>query len=215
MKKIAMFSALVVSAFLFARQADATLITFTSRTTWASNVSGRIFIEDFETDPGGFAAITTPYLTAGRGILMQDLLGPIDFQILPSGSGLVNGTQGPHFRDFGNMMSFSFPGGIDVAAFAFDYFYNRSEEAWQLQVNNVVLTLTPSGTFPSPANFIGIVSTGAPISFFVLTSSAFAQGGLSIDGLSFSPVPEPATLVLFGSGLAALGAGAWRRRHSK
>jgi len=32
---------------------------------------------------------------------------------------------------------------------------------------------------------------------------------------AFTPVPEPGTLVLLGSGLAALGGTAWRRRRQK
>ena len=48
----------------------------------------------------------------------------------------------PHFRAFGNRMSYSFPNGLPVVMFGLDQFYH-DPETWELHVNNLVIELTP------------------------------------------------------------------------
>ena len=62
---------------------------------------------------------------------------------------------------------------------------------------------------PGSGNFVGIVSTDP------IHSATFSQGGISetIGSFLFSPVPEPGTLVLIGSGALLLGRRGARRRE--
>lgn len=69
-------------------------------------------------------------------------------------------------------------------------------------VNSSVFTL--NNNWEVQNNFFGIIDIGMPMSAFYLTSPSYIQRGLSIDNISFSPVPEPATLILLGPGIVGL-----------
>ena len=71
-----------------------------------------------------------------------------------------------------------------MVAFGFFYVFSGPEE-WELHVNDQVVTLTPYELNNYQPNFIGIIDIPNQISSFVLTSPSYAQGGLSIDDLSF------------------------------
>ncbi|HEV2802147.1 MAG TPA: PEP-CTERM sorting domain-containing protein [Pyrinomonadaceae bacterium] len=83
--------------------------------------------------------------------------------------------------------------------------------AWQVifyGVNGATLH-TVSGTTDQ---FVTFSSTMQNIAFFRLYATSSNEG---IDTISYNaPIPEPATLLLFGTGLAALGAARKRRRVS-
>lgn len=158
--------------------------SFTNREDWQSNINDVIHTEDFKQEPS--STFTTPYITEGE-ILMEGVLEPITFQILDNG--LIDDSKAPHFRDFGSMMKFSFPDERPVSALGFD-FYNGNE-AWQLHIEDSVIVLN-SEIIP---RFIGITIPEGSISSFILTSPSFAQGGISVDNISYvyskEPIPMP------------------------
>lgn len=63
--------------------------------------------------------------------------------------------------------------------------------------------------------FAGLISD-TPFSSAVIGSFGAGQGSsFNIDNLSFSPTPEPTTLLLLGSTLAGLGLARWKRRSQQ
>lgn len=63
--------------------------------------------------------------------------------------------------------------------------------------------------------FAGLISD-TPFSSAVIGSFGAGQGSsFNVDNLSVSPVPEPATLLLFGTTAAGLGLARWRQRRRK
>lgn len=175
----------VLSSLTFlssARTARATLTVFTDRVAWEAAVSGEVLFEDFEDDiPGTF---TTP-LTTAKGIVLESLGNPITaLQILDSG--LINGSQEIHVRDFGQQLSVSFPDTPPVygkplpmltRAIGFDW--STAVEPWELHAGGEIIPIPASSQ-----GFLGVVDDTGWFSSFVLTSSSTAQGGISIDNLA-------------------------------
>ena len=91
---------------------------------------------------------------------MNGLLGTITVQIIETG--LVDGSRAPHFRDFGDRMSFTFPDTMAVSALGFDYY--RSEN-WELHIKDTVISLAPASK-----GFVGVIFQGGDVTSFVLTS---------------------------------------------
>jgi hypothetical protein len=84
-----------------------------------------------------------------------------------------------HFRDWEQGLTIAFPDDTPVTAFAFDY---TTPEQWLLTYNDVELAL-PSGSYL----FVGFLLQQGSTRQFNLASSAYAQGGLSMDNLSYLP----------------------------
>ena len=171
--------------------------------------------EDFQSNLGSFAPISTPF-TTGHGFgLVAVTTSVTAMQIVPNNTMTVitNGTQFLHFRDFTAGLKINLP--FSGAAFGFDY--GASDAGWQLTAANGISLSLPGGLGAS-AGFIGYVDVGGtPFSSFTLTGPAGAQRGLSIDNIAVAEakaIPEPGSLALVGLGLAAAGAGggAVRRR---
>lgn len=169
---------------------------------------GAASTEDFESNVGSFAAISTPFTTA-NGYGLVAVTTPISsMQILPGSAATVlnNGTQRLHFRDFTAGLSIILPNAS--AAFGFDY--GASEVGWQLTAANGVNFTFPGGPGSAPG-FIGYIDLPSNlVSSFTLTGPSGAQGGLTLDNITIGAVPEPASYAFFALGLAAVGV---LRRH--
>jgi hypothetical protein len=168
-----------VFATMFVNEYD-TFTVYRQRGLWESAVSGAsVLTEDFEKDTADYGELTDPYLT-GNGFLLEGGNCPAqiiqDQSLLPSGNVL-------HFRDFGCGLTLIFPNNTAVSAFGFDY---RPAEDWKITVNDTVLDI-PKGR----AGFIGIVFHSGYPTMFKLTCDAHAQGGLTVDNISYIPTAAP------------------------
>jgi hypothetical protein len=150
------------------------LTIYWSRTLWEEAVGKNYVIEDFEKDPADYGELRFPYFTGNHFILSgksaaQFLNAP---ELLPSGNLL-------HFRDWEYGLTFTFPNDATTTVLGFDY---ASQEEWQLTVLNIDIIL-PSGR----DQFVGIVLYAGPIEAFRLMGPHTAQGGLSVDNISYIP----------------------------
>lgn len=100
----------------------------------------------------------------------------------------------PSYREQG---SYSLNAGYPVTFYADPTEYPSPE-------SNGVLTLT--GIAPTPVTFVTFAAPG------LLNGQ---NHEFSVSGFQVSPVPEPPTVLLLGSGLAWLGGAAWRRHRRK
>lgn len=88
-------------------------------------------------------------------------------------------------------------------------------------LTNLVVPNTVDGAGGAVLYF-GVIDTANPFSLITFGNTAagvdvfgfddFSIG--SVEQVSLSPVPEPATMLLFGSSLAALAGAAWKRRRA-
>ena len=150
------------------------LTIYWSRTLWEEAVGKNYVIEDFEKDPEDYGELHFPYFTGNYFILSgksaaQFINAP---ELLSSGNLL-------HFRDWEYGLTFTFPNDATTTVLGFDY---ASQEEWQLTVLNIDIIL-PSGR----DQFVGIVLYAGPIKEFRLMGPNTAQGGLSVDNISYIP----------------------------
>jgi hypothetical protein len=148
------------------------------RTLWENAVRGTATTEDFESDTADYGELSFPYLT-GNGILLTghstaQILK--DETLLPSGNLLL-------FRDWQGGLTFSFPYGAAVSAFGFEY---KPTEDWRLTFNNSEIPI-PKGR----RGFVGVVVSQDYPREFVLSGTEGAQGGLSVDNLSYVTTSSP------------------------
>ena len=157
-----------------------TFTVYRQRELWENAISkDSVLTEDFEKDTADYGELSNPYLT-GNGFLLVG--GSCPAQILQDAT-LLPGGNILHFRDFGCGLTLVFPNDSAVSAFGFDY---RPSEEWNLRINDTFIII-PEGR----PGFIGIVfHTGYPKEFN-LSSKANAQGGLSVDNISYIPMVLP------------------------
>lgn len=177
-------------ALAFSLPLSAQYTVYTDRGAWEAELLS-VSVEDLESDPGDFTG-PTPYLTAAGWLATAN--PPLTVQILTNG--WINGSQQMHFRSFGTMMNFSFPGGISTMAFGFDF--DTANEDWELHVGGGLVASLAANT----TGFVGVISDSPPIFSFDVVSFAHAQGGLSVDNLSTGEVRSETCGHLFRGGIA-------------
>jgi hypothetical protein len=151
---------------------EVTYDVYWDRALWENAVGGNVATEDFEKDEADYGELSFPYIT-GNGFT---LIGQSHAQIIEDPSLLDSGNL-LHFRDWEVGLKFIFPNNASVTAFGFDY---RPSETWNLTVNQFDVTITGGRK-----GFVGIVIHGSTPQEFVLWSNEYAQGGLSVDNISY------------------------------
>jgi hypothetical protein len=153
---------------------------------WQSALSAAKESEDFEGDQASYGELSFPYLTS-HGFLLD--CGQCSAQIFKDPTLLASGNQ-LHFRSWGSGMQFSFPNDTPVSAFGFDFVSN---EKWQLIFEGMTVDL-PVGR----SGFVGVIFSQTDPDEFTLASMANAQGGISMDNITFinsesenTPTPTP------------------------
>ena len=144
------------------------------RGLWENAVGETTALEDFEKDRSDYGELGFPYFTGNRFILTgtsaaQILSAP---ELLPSGN-LI------HFRDWEQGLTFTFPNDMSVTAFGFDY---ASSEDWRVSLDSIDIPI-PNGR----NRFMGIVLREGTVKQFTFLGPPYAQGGLSIDNISYAP----------------------------
>jgi len=89
---------------------------------------------------------------------------------------------------------------------------------WDTPNSGLIQVFSPSnaplGTFTNAGTGVQTFNFDGALIGRIYFNSVSDPAGADIDNLTFSPIPEPSTLLLLGSSLAGLGGGfAWRRRH--
>jgi tetratricopeptide (TPR) repeat protein len=144
------------------------------RSLWEEAISGTVSVEDFEKDASDYGELSNPFLT-GNGLLLK---GSDSFsgQILTDDTLLDTGNV-LHFRDFSSGLTVTFPDKKQVSAFGFDY---RPSEDWKLLVENYNIPIQGGRK-----GFVGVVFHNKTVDHFILASQQKAQGGLTVDNISF------------------------------
>jgi hypothetical protein len=154
------------------------LTVYWKRDLWENAIRGNtVLTEDFEKDEADYGELGSPYLT-GNGFILEG--GSCPAQILKDKTLLDSGNI-LHFRDFGCGLTFIFPNDTAVTAFGFDY---KPSEAWNININDLVIAIPGERK-----GFVGIVFLADFPKEFNLSSHENAQGGLSVDNISYIPIP--------------------------
>ena len=165
---------LLFSVLLAAALPCNALEVYTNRDLWLAELHGAPDMEDFESESPGYE--TTPFETA-HGVLLDSLGEPLLLGVVEGN--WINGTQGLHYRDFGNQLLWVLPDGYAVHAFGFDYDTDNND--WEVIIRGQSHALPASTT-----GFFGVVDREYSLASFITTCDAFAQGGLLVDNLSTS-----------------------------
>lgn len=171
--------------------------------------------EDPAVSPGGWAVFQTiPGWTtiSGRGIEIQDNAAGAAFD----GSQLVE--LDSHSNSAMEQLVTTTPGYSYFLTFAYSPRINRPAHTNWLEVlwNDVLIdsfTGVGAGQTQWSVKNYTVVGTGLDSLVFRAAGTNDSYGGY-LDAVSMNPVPEPATMLLFGAGIAGVAGMARRRKRS-
>jgi PEP-CTERM motif-containing protein len=113
----------------------------------------------------------------------------------------------PFSGDFG----IRFPSGATDVSFLSGF--------WDVAHSGIINVFTPSnaliGTFTNPGTGVQTFNFDGDVIGRISFNSLADPAGADIDNLTFSPVPEPSTVLLLASSLVGLGGAAWRRNRGR
>ncbi|HEB69082.1 MAG TPA: PEP-CTERM sorting domain-containing protein [Desulfobulbus sp.] len=212
---------LVMGAFLMGitSMAQATFVVYHDSASFLAN-AGTTTVYDFESDTAGY--IRSPSYGGNPGYLRD--FG--DFTIDATSTGIYlaevreqSGNHDVYMNSYDNNAALKVIFDADITAFGFTYKAEGNQD-WDhstFSYNGMTYDL---GT-PGDSGFFGLIedngtlAAGTPFSFGQQSRN---WSGLSFDNITYSsnspsPVPEPATMLLFGTGLVGLVA--WKQLENR
>ncbi len=213
---------LVTGAFLLGvtGMAQATLIVYHDAAGFLAN-AGTTTVYDFESDTAGY--ISSPSYSGGHPGALHDFG---DFTVDATSTGIYlaevreqNGNHDVYMNSYNNNAALNVIFDADISAFGFTY-KAEGNDSWDhstFSYNGITYDL---GT-PGDSGFFGLIedngtlAAGTPFSFGQQSGN---WSGVSFDNITYSsnspsPVPEPATMLLFGTGLVGLVG--WKQRENR
>lgn len=210
-KKIA--AGLISGSFMLgmAGMAQATLVVYHDAATFQAN-AGTTTVYDFEADPAGY--ISPPSYWGGQSGSIQDFG---DFSVDATSTGIylaevreLNGNHDIYMNSYNNNASLNVIFDANITALGFTY-KAEGNQYWDHSTFSYAGVTYDLG-IPGDSGFFGLIedsgtlAAGTPFSFGQQSRN---WSGVSFDNITYtsngpSPVPEPATMLLFGTGLIGL-----------
>ena len=203
--------------------AHASLVVYHDQASFLA-AAGSVAVYDFDSDTPVY--ISAPSYSGGHPGAVQDFG---DFSIDATGTGIYlaeirqqNGNNDIYGDFYSNNAALNVIFDNDVTAVGFTY-VAEGNQYWDHSTVSLLNTTWELG-IPGDSGFFGVIedsgtiAAGTPISF---GQQSINWSGLSFDNLTYTsngsspaPVPEPATMLLFATGVAGI-AGLRRREHGK
>ncbi len=214
MKKILLSLFIITCVFILgASNANATLITYTDRTSFET-AAGTTTVEDFQS-----FVVDTPFHTTpvDVGDFTLSMIGSpntsynyIDIGPPASAETNVNGTTNMRvFTDNSPSFDLIFTFDTAITAFGAD-FANINDDILRtrLLVGSEIAT-PPINPYP----FVSFYGFTSDVAFTSITFEGLENDVYGIDNVTYSPIPEPTTMLLLGTGL--IGLAGFRRKFRK
>lgn len=186
--------------------AKADFITFANRPAWSAAV-GTFTTETFETTPLQTVPVAGGTINTGLlSLIISPNHGGIGIISFGGGRQFMGDVHGPlaGAPQF-NIISFPQP----ITAFAADF-----AVVGEGGINNLMI-LGTSFMLPNGTTFFGVISD-VPFTQVELRTTGFITEFYRMDNVSFgNPIPEPATLLLLGTGLAGVGTAVRKKRKAQ
>ncbi len=204
----------VLAIFICANSAQANLVVYTDRADFLAN-AGSTTVYNFESDSAG--DISPKSYSGGANSAVLDFG---DFSIDSTSSGIYwseireeSGNKDIYFNSYSNSASLNVIFDNAVTAFGFNWIAegNQSYDHSIFSFNGTTWDLG----IPGNSGFFGLIEDSGPIaagSIFSFGQDSTNWSGMSFDNITYSssapsgdsPVPEPTTMLLLGTGLIGL-----------